>query len=64
MYVVTWGTVKAMSWGFYGTYCDEAYAVLSRDFLANRKTPAGFDFEQLQADLAVITAVNGTSKAA
>ncbi len=64
VYVVTWGTVKAMSWGFYGAYCDEAYAVLSSDFLAKEKSPAGFDLAQLKADLAAIPSVEGTTKAA
>jgi hypothetical protein len=57
VYVVTWGAVKAMSWGFYGAYCDESYAVLSEDFLKERVTPAGFDLKQLQADLRAISAV-------
>ncbi len=64
VYVVTWGTIKAMSWGFYGAYCDEAYAVLSSDFLAKEKSPAGFDLAQLKADLQAITSVEGTTKAA
>ncbi len=54
VHVVTWGRIKAMSWGFYQDYSDEAYAVLSSDFLAQGRTPAGFDLAQLQADLAAI----------
>ncbi len=54
LYVVTWGAVKSMSWQFYSTYADEAYAVLSSDFLKSGKAPAGFDLAQLKTDLAEI----------
>jgi hypothetical protein len=33
-------------------YCEEAYAIVSSDYLTRKKTtPQGFDVEQLQADL-------------
>ena len=51
LYVVTWGAIKAMSWGFYGAYADEAFAVLSLDFLAGKTTVAGFDLATLEKDL-------------
>ena len=52
LYVVTWGEVKPMSWGFYNAYADEAYAVISQDFIeANGLNPAGFDLTALEADL-------------
>jgi len=54
LYVVTWGAVKSMSWQFYATYADEAFAVLSQDFLTKGKVPAGFDLAELTADLAEI----------
>ena len=57
LYVVTWGAVKSMSWQFYVDYADEAFAVLSQDFLKAGKTPEGFDLQQLQADLAEIGSV-------
>jgi hypothetical protein len=54
--VVTWGALQTMTWGFWEAYCDEAYAILSPDFLDQKggKTvaPNGFDIAQLQADLA------------
>jgi hypothetical protein len=54
--VVTWGALQQMTWGFWAAYCDEAYAILSPDFLKQKggKTvaPNGFDIDQLQADLA------------
>jgi hypothetical protein len=42
-----------MSWKFYQTYCEEAYAVLSKDFIdaKNGRTPAGFDLAALERDL-------------
>ena len=51
--VVTWGEVKSMSWQFYDAYADEAFAVVSSDFI-NTNTgdaPAGFDLAALEADL-------------
>lgn len=50
--VVTWGALKHMTWHFLDTYCDEAYAVLSHDWIAkNKLSPGNFDLEALQADL-------------
>jgi hypothetical protein len=51
--VVTWGALQTMTWSFWETYCDEAYAILSNDYLTGKKTtPQGFSVRQLQADLA------------
>jgi hypothetical protein len=54
--VVTWGTLQTMTWGFWAAYCDEAYAILSPDFLKQKGrqsvTPDGFNLAQLQEDLA------------
>lgn len=60
LYVVTWGAVKSMSWQFYVAYADEAFAVLSADFLKKGKAPSGFDMTQLQADLAAIGNIPAT----
>jgi hypothetical protein len=50
---ITWGQLKQMTWQFYYTYCDEAYACVSKDIVGdNDKSPEGFDFVQLQSDLA------------
>ena len=50
--VVTWAAVQVMTWSFWETYCEEAYAILSNDYLTGKKvTPAGFNLQQLQADL-------------
>ena len=59
LYVVTWGVLKMMSWEFYQAYMDEAYAVLSDDWI-NRKlgtAPDGLDLATLQKDLAAVSAI-------
>ncbi len=51
--VVTWGALQVMTWSFWEAYCDEAYAILSTDYLdGEKKAPQGFNLQQLQADLA------------
>lgn len=51
--VVTWGALQQMTWSFWEAYCEEAYAIISTDYLTGeQKTPQGFNLEQLQADLA------------
>ena len=50
--VVTWGALQIMTWSFWATYCDEAYAILSTDYInGNKQAPQGFSLQQLQADL-------------
>ena len=52
---VTWGALKKMTWGFFGAYCEEAYAALSPDwFSGKQKAPSGFDLARLTRDLAAI----------
>jgi hypothetical protein len=53
--VVTWGAPKRMTWSFWGRYCDEAWCVLSNDYLAAGRSPQGFDLEALRHDLALVT---------
>ena len=48
--------VKQMTWAFWQRYCDEAYCILSPDFLHAGKAPNGFDLAALKADLALVTA--------
>lgn len=49
---VTWGALQSMTWSFWEAYCEEAYAILSNDYLTGKKkTPQGFGMQQLQADL-------------
>ncbi len=51
--VVTWGKLLQMTWQFWDTYCDESYAVLSRDWVDKTKgtAPNGFNWKQLEVDL-------------
>lgn len=53
---ITWGKAQRMTWSFFKAYCDEAYAILSEDFLSSKtkKTPAGFDLETLRRDLDLV----------
>jgi hypothetical protein len=53
---VTWGSTKKLTWSFWDRYVDEAYCILSRDFLDGDEAPNGFDLEALRADLALVTA--------
>jgi hypothetical protein len=55
LYVITWGKVQKMSWGFFKKYCDEAVVYLSSEMLTNGKSLEGFDAVQLQADLSQLS---------
>jgi len=48
---ITWGQLKRMTWAFWGTYCDEAHALLSPEW----QPPPGFNLAALKADLAQVT---------
>lgn len=55
--LVTWGGVLQATVGFHDAYCDEAYAVVSPEFLNQQgQTPQGLDVDALNADLAAIAA--------
>ena len=54
--VVTWGHLQRVTWSFWDRYCDEAYCILSNDFLEKGNAPNGFDLAALEADLALVTA--------
>jgi len=50
---LTWGQLVLMTWDFFTTYCDEAYAVLGPGWLdATGRAANGFDRDQLRRDLA------------
>jgi hypothetical protein len=56
LYCLTWGKVQKITKGFFTTYCDEAWAILSQEFLNKQGvSPEGFNLSQLQADLAAIS---------
>jgi hypothetical protein len=53
---VTWGGIQRMTWRFWNDYCDEAYAILSSDWVRpGKRAPSGLDLPALQADLALVT---------
>ena len=53
--VVTWGQRKRLSWEFFDRYCDEAFAILSDDWVsASGQSPSGFDLAAMQKDLGYI----------
>jgi hypothetical protein len=51
LYCVTWGKIQKMTWRFWTAYCDEAYCIISNDYISGGKTIEGFDLAALQADL-------------
>lgn len=57
LWVVTWGALKSMSWQFYTTYADEAFAVLSLDWINKhlKTAPPGLNLQALEADLRAVT---------
>jgi hypothetical protein len=54
--VITWGRELWASWHFIYQYCDEAYGILSPDWISTAGTsPNGFDLATLAKDLDAIT---------
>lgn len=52
---ITWGQLKRMTWTFWKSYTDEAYALLSPDWIGvSGDAPSGFDMATLTTDLAAI----------
>jgi len=51
---ITWGQPKTMTLAFWKKYCDEAYALLGKNWLDSKGSPGGFNKKQLEADLAGI----------
>lgn len=52
---ITWGQRQRMTWEWFAKYVDEAYAVLSPDWLGPKGAPNGFDLAALQTDLSAVT---------
>jgi hypothetical protein len=53
---VTWGALKRLTWGFWATYCDEAYAPFSVDWKRlGEIAPNGIDWAALRRDLEDVT---------
>lgn len=56
---VTWGRTMEMTWAFHDRYCDEAYVVISPDWLHSGQSPAdagGFKIDKLMQDLEALRA--------
>lgn len=52
---VTWGGLLQMNGAFLTNYCEEAYAIISDDYVTREKfSPAGFDINALQKDLQAV----------
>lgn len=50
--IITWGERIRMTWNFWYCYVQEAYVILSPDFVAgSNQAPNGFNLKQLQQDL-------------
>jgi hypothetical protein len=63
IYCVTWGKVQKMEVPFFKKYCEEAWAILSQEFLnANNLSPEGFNIDQLKNDLLAIPSMPKPSK--
>lgn len=49
---VTWGALQKLTWAWLEAYCDEAYAIVTHDWIeANRKSPSGLNVTALELDL-------------
>jgi hypothetical protein len=51
---VSWGGQQLLTESFFQTFCDEAVAYVSKEDLVNQKSPDGFAYADLIADLAVL----------
>ena len=52
---VTWGQLQPMTWGFWNKYVDEAYALISPNWIeVSGKAPNGFNLAALESDLVLI----------
>jgi hypothetical protein len=56
LWCITWGALQQMTWAFWLRYFDEAFAVLTPDWIKpDLLSASGFNLAALQADLAQIT---------
>lgn len=52
--IITWGQRIRVTWGFWATYVDEAFAILSPDFFNKGVAINGFNLPLLQQDLSLL----------
>lgn len=55
MYPVTWGKMVQANYAWIAKYMDEAYVVISEDYITGGKTLEGFDLATLTADLNLVS---------
>jgi hypothetical protein len=57
VYVVSWGKVQPMSWAFWAEYVEEAWAIVSADWVSamSGQDPDGVNKETLGAEFAAVT---------
>lgn len=48
---ISYGKKQQMTWTFWDTYCDEAFAIVTTDFLKENKNPLGMDLAAMKSDL-------------
>jgi hypothetical protein len=54
--IISWGEVYKMTWAFWNAFVDEAYALISPDFIAaSGDAPNGFSLTDLESDLVAVT---------
>jgi hypothetical protein len=46
--VISWGKLLTVNWAFMDAYCDEAYGLLSKDWLTVGNSPPGLNWQALQ----------------
>lgn len=53
---ITWGKEQRMTWNWWNAYGDEAYAVLSGDWIDSKSSlaPSDFNLDQLRQDLSAL----------
>jgi len=52
---ITFGREQKMTWDFWEAYNDEAYAIITQDFMKDDKTPLGFNISAMEQDLMQLT---------
>jgi hypothetical protein len=53
---ISWGSNYKMGWGWWAKFVDEAYALISKDYIeASGNAPSGFDMDALETDLVNIS---------
>lgn len=53
---VTWGELQSFTPAWLATYCDELFAVVAKGWIKDSgKSPSGFDYQTLMADLQKVT---------